>query len=107
MAEEEITNQVEQLQRAVHHLEARARRNSPSPLFILAIGALIGAVVATLTVPRHDNNAATALRAQGGVSGEAIAGDQGGGTTSGADAATNPGDTSSGASGSVDSGGTS
>ena len=101
MAEEEITQRMEQLQRVVHQLEARSRRNAPSPLFILAIGALIGAVVATLTVPRRDNNGATALRAQSGASGaEAVAGDQSG-ATSGADGVAGTGDAAAGAGGSV------
>src|SRR5260221_5240937 len=87
MADEEITHRVEQLQRTLHNLEARTRRNSTSPLFILAIGALIGAVIATLTVPRHDNIGSTALRARNGGSGGVVAGDQGAGTA-GADAIT-------------------
>src|SRR5258706_8655741 len=83
MADEEITHRVEQLQRTLHNLEARTRRNSTSPLFILAIVALIRAVIATLTVPRHDNIGSTALRARNGGSGGVVAGDQGAGPAGG------------------------
>jgi hypothetical protein len=96
---------MEQLQRAVHQLEARTRRNSPSPLFILAIGALIGAVIATLTIPRHDGGTGTALRAGRGGSGDAASSDLGG-ATSGDAALSGSGDAASGASGSAAGGAT-
>ena len=55
----DVSDRLDMLQQQIRQLDARSRRTQVSPLFTLAIGLLIGALIAMLVAPRSDKSSPT------------------------------------------------